>query len=101
MKAPELLHHPAKGAQLSVTTAASQPFPYRVFAHGVIPDRATLGSGNQLFKDRQGHPPCGLATMESDNGILCWTGRVVEADIDLRGEPDRIGRARGRGRFRS
>jgi transposase len=21
--------------------------------------------------------------MESGNGILCWTGRVVEADIDL------------------
>ena len=33
--------------------------------------------------------------MESGNGILCWTGRIVEADIDLRGEPDRIGRARG------
>ena len=28
--------------------------------------------------------PCGLATMESDNGILCRTGRVVEADINLR-----------------
>ena len=28
---------------------------------------------------------CGLATMESYNGILCWTGRVVEADIGLRG----------------
>jgi threonine dehydrogenase-like Zn-dependent dehydrogenase len=28
---------------------------------------------------------CGLATMESGDGILCRTGRVVEADIDLRG----------------
>jgi hypothetical protein len=35
--------------------------------------------------------------MESANGILCRTGRIVEADIDLRGEPDGIGRARGRG----
>jgi transposase len=26
---------------------------------------------------------CGLATMESGNGILCRTGRIVEADIDL------------------
>src|SRR4029077_3261934 len=41
---------------------------------------------------------CGLATMECGNGILCWTGRVVKAHIDLRGEPDGIDRARGRGR---
>jgi hypothetical protein len=33
--------------------------------------------------------------MESYNGILCWTRRVVEADIDLRGGPGRVGRARG------
>ena len=25
---------------------------------------------------------CGLATMESDNGILCRTGRVVETDVN-------------------
>jgi transposase len=36
---------------------------------------------------------CGLATMESDNGILCRTGRVVEADVNLRGGPGRVGRA--------
>ena len=39
--------------------------------------------------------------MESCDGTLCGTGRVVEADVDLCGEPDGIGRARGRGRFRS
>ena len=44
---------------------------------------------------------CGLATMESDNAIPCRIGRVVEADINLRGGSGRIGRARGRGRFRS
>ena len=44
---------------------------------------------------------CGLTTMESDYGILCRAGRVVEADIDLRGGPGRAGRARGRGRLRS
>jgi hypothetical protein len=41
----------------------------------------------------------GLATTESDNGILCRTGRVVEADINLCGEPDRSDRARGLGRL--
>jgi transposase len=33
--------------------------------------------------------------MESGNGILCRSGRVVEANIDLRGGPDGIGRGRG------
>ena len=42
-----------------------------------------------------------LATMESGNGILCRTGRIIEADIDLRGGSDGVGRMRGRGRFRS
>src|SRR5262249_36704520 len=44
---------------------------------------------------------CGLATMESYDGALCRTGRVVEADIDLCGEPGGISRARGRSRFRA
>ena len=26
---------------------------------------------------------CGLATMESGNGILCWTGRVVRAQASI------------------
>ena len=39
--------------------------------------------------------------MESDNGILCGTRRIVEADIDLHSGPGGVGRARGRGRFRS
>jgi hypothetical protein len=30
------------------------------------------------------------------DAILCWTGRVVEANIDLCDGPDRIGRARER-----
>src|SRR5258707_12277263 len=33
---------------------------------------------------------CGLATMERGNGILCRTGRIVEADIDLRGGSDGV-----------
>jgi transposase len=32
----------------------------------------------------------GLAAMESDDGILCRTGCIVEADIDLRVERDRL-----------
>jgi hypothetical protein len=38
--------------------------------------------------------------MESDNGTQRRTGRVVEADLDLCGEPHGIGRTRGRGRLR-
>ena len=37
--------------------------------------------------------------MESDNGILCGTRRIVEADIDLCGGPYGAGRARRRGGF--
>ena len=48
-----------------------------------------------------GPASCGLAAMESGDGMLCRTGRVVEADIDLCGGPDGVGRARGRGRFKS
>src|SRR5215475_16083948 len=36
---------------------------------------------------------CGLAAMESNNRMLCGTGRIVEANIDLCGERDGIGRA--------
>ena len=34
---------------------------------------------------RHGKRPasCGLVTMESGNGVLCRTGRVVEANIEL------------------
>src|SRR6266403_1429735 len=28
-------------------------------------------------------PPMGFAFMEDRNGILCWTGRIAEADSDL------------------
>src|SRR6478609_2165494 len=42
---------------------------------------------------------CGLATMESCDGTLCRTGRVVEADIDLCGEPGWISAAGGHSRF--
>src|ERR1700726_3816799 len=53
------------------------------------------------LQERMRPASCGLATMESSNGILCRTGRVIEADIDLPAGPDGVGGARGRGRFRS
>ena len=39
--------------------------------------------------------------MESGNGVLCRTGRVVEANIDLRGGPVGIGRAKARSHYAS
>ena len=65
---------------------------------GIEPDK---GKGISSPGTYEASLMCGLATMESGNGILCRTGRVVEADIDLRGGSDRIGGARGCCRFRS
>src|ERR1700733_119822 len=89
--------------------ANSAPVALRIFEHRSKTSFATWGnSGIQPARQRhresalQEHmrpASCGLSTMESDNGILCWTGRVVEADIDLRGEPGGIDRARRRGRL--
>jgi hypothetical protein len=59
------------------------------------------GTRNQLSGNALRPSSCGLAKMESGNGALYWTGRVVEADIDLCGEPGGISRARGRSRFRA
>src|SRR6266511_2303797 len=59
------------------------------------------GARNQLSGNALRPTSCGLATMESYDGALCRTGRIVEADIDLCGEPGRISRARRRSRFRA
>jgi hypothetical protein len=37
--------------------------------------------------------------MERCDGVLCWAGRIVEADVDLRGEREGISCSRRRGRF--
>ena len=42
------------------------------------------GRGNQLSRTNV-PASCGLAIMESSDEELRWTGRVVEADIDLCG----------------
>src|SRR5271155_5839226 len=53
---------------------------------GIEPDRGKGISSPGTYEAS----PCGLATMESGNGILCRTGRVVDADIDLCGGPDGV-----------
>src|ERR1700747_619355 len=63
--------------------------------------RATRRHKESALQESMRLSSCGLATMERCDGILCRTGRVVEADIDLCGEPGGISRARGRSRFRS
>src|SRR5512143_216811 len=77
------------------------PSAKRLLQHGVIPGSSQTKARESALQERMRPASCGLATMESGNGILCRTGRVVEADVDLRGGPDGVGRARGRGRFRS
>src|SRR5580704_12776028 len=69
--------------------------------HGVIPGSSQTKARESALQERMRPASCGLATMESDNGILCRTGRIVEADFNLRSGPDGGSRARGRGRFRS
>src|ERR1700723_2569295 len=77
------------------------PSAKRLLQHGVIPGSSQTKARESALQEHMRPAPCGLATMESDNAILCRTGRVVEADIDLRGGPGWAGRTRGRGRFRS
>src|SRR6478672_3929735 len=76
-------------------------FDFRLLQHGVIPGSSQTRARESALQERMRPASCGLATMESGNGVLCRTGRVVEANIDLRGGPNGIGRARGRRRFRS
>src|SRR5476651_2335843 len=74
---------------------------FRLLQHGVIPGSSQTKARESALQERMGPASCGLATVESGNGVLCRIGRVVEANIDLRGGPDGVSRARGRGRFRS
>src|SRR5207247_530691 len=71
----------------------SASFDFRLLQHGVIPGSSQTRARESALQERMRPASCGLATMESGNGILCRTGRVVEANIDLRGGPDGIGRA--------
>src|SRR6478736_1726653 len=76
-------------------------FDFRLLQHGVIPGSSQTKARESALQERMRPASCGLATVESGNGVLCRTGRVVEANIDLCGGPVGIGRARGRRRFRS
>src|SRR5262245_44722651 len=57
---------------------------------------ATRRHRESALQERMRRSSCGLAAMESNNGMLSGTGRIVEADIDLCGERDGLGRARRR-----
>ena len=72
-----------------------------ILQHGVIPGSSQTRARESALQGRRRPASCGLATMESGNGALCRTGRVVETNIDLCGGPVGIGCARGRRRFRS
>src|SRR5271165_1891966 len=52
--------------------------------HGVIPGSSQTKARESALQERMRPASHGLATMESDNGVLCRIGRVVEANIDLR-----------------
>src|SRR5260370_25282723 len=54
----------------------------RLLQHGVIPGSSQTKARESALQERMRPASCGLATMESGNGILCRTGRIVEADID-------------------
>src|SRR5882762_9325300 len=62
----------------------------RLLQHGVIPGSSQTKARESALQERMRPASCGLATMESGNGILCRTGRIVEADIDLRGGSDGV-----------
>src|ERR1700682_1917078 len=57
--------------------------PLRLLQHGVIPESSQTRARESALQESMGPASCGLATMESGNGILCRTCRVVESDIDL------------------
>src|SRR6478752_4272327 len=93
--------HSGGEVQRSTFARFSGSLDFRLLQHGVIPGSSQTKARESALQERMRPASCGLATMESGNGVLCRTGRVVEANIDLRGGPVGIGRARGRRRFRS
>src|SRR3954464_1914451 len=68
-------------------------FNFELLQHGVIPGSSQTKARESALQERMRPSSCGLAAMESGNGILCRTGRVVEADLDLCGGSNGIGRA--------
>src|SRR5215467_3545676 len=59
----------------------------RLLQHGVIPGSCHTKAQGISSPGTHEAIRCGLATMERCDGTLCRTGRVVEADVDLCGEP--------------
>src|SRR6266480_1912113 len=70
-----------------LTARKSSPGNFGLLQHGVIPGSCHTKAQGISSPGSMRLSSCGLATMESCDGTLCRTGRVVEADIDLCGEP--------------
>ena len=88
-----------RNRQWSTFARFLEPRDFRVFQHEVIPDLSQTVARIQLSGTAARPTHAVFRNMKSGNGILCRTGRIVEADIDLRGGSDGLGRSRGRGRF--
>src|SRR5208282_1535504 len=74
-------HHRLSSCLNRTESMSLRPFNQRLFQHGVIPGSSQTKAQGISSLETYGPSSCGLATMESDNGILCRTGRVVEADV--------------------
>src|ERR1700730_10480820 len=51
---------------------------FGVLQHGVIPGSSQTKAEESALQERMRPASCGLATMESGNGILCRTGRAED-----------------------
>src|SRR5262245_27616126 len=69
----------------------SEPCNFRLLQHGVIPGSSLTKVRESALQEQRRPAYVASQTMESDDGALCRTGRVVETDIDLCGERDRFG----------
>src|SRR5215813_5373370 len=69
----------------------------RLLQHGVIPGSSQTKARESALQEWMRSTSWDLVTTESDDGALCRIGRVVEADIDLRGERHGFSCARRRG----
>jgi hypothetical protein len=84
----------ASGIKDPFTPTSGRASPHERFCNMVIPGSSQTKARESALQEHMRPSSCGLAAMESNDGMLRGIGRIVEADIDLCGERDRIGRAR-------
>src|SRR5258708_28795720 len=76
-----LPHHGESPSLISQADGITvRQFSRALFQHGVIPGSSQTKARESALQERIGPASCGPATMESGNGALCRTGRVVKAD---------------------